>query len=373
MLALPVYMKLAFFNLITMFNMMRNLLFLILVLFTIQETTFAQPGISMPVASTSPGKYQIQQINRKYGMFIHFGINTFHDEEWTDGTLPALSYNPSAIDAEQWVKTAKNAGMKYVILITKHHDGFCLWNSGSTDYDVSSSGNKTDVVEAVAKACKKYDIGLGLYYSLWDRHQNSSTEDVKLDEDYNKFMIRQLNELMAITKKSKTKIVEFWFDGGWLKPNSRWPIAEIYKTIKSKEPQCQIGVNWSIGFPGNPDQHMVMPDQQKEGYPIRYFPSDFRLGDPYLPGNPDPKVFSNGDKKYYMPWESTICISSKWFYNSTDTKYKSVTELLTAYKRATAQNNILILNTPPNKEGKIRQQDIDLLMQLKTAAAGEIK
>jgi alpha-L-fucosidase len=352
---------------------MKQLLPILLLLFTMQQTSFAQSGITEPIASTKPGKHQLEQINRKYGMFIHFGINTFHDEEWTDGSLPASSYQPTAIDAEQWVKTAKDAGMKYVILITKHHDGFCLWDSKVTDYDVSNSGNKTDVVDAVAKACKKYDIGLGLYYSLWDRHQNPGTEDLGLDNAYNQFMIKQLNELISITKKNKTKIVEFWFDGGWLKPNNRWPVAEIYKTIKSREPQCQIGINWSIGAPGNPDQHMVMPDQQKEGYPIRYFPSDFRLGDPYLPANPDPKVFTHDDKNYYMPWESTICISSNWFYNTKDTKYKSVNELLAAYKKATAQQNILILNTPPNKEGKIRQKDIDLLMELKAAAGGEIK
>lgn len=346
---------------------MKNILTFFVVLFMLQQFTYAQPGVSSPIPSDRPGKHQLAQINRKYGMFIHFGINTFHDQEWTDGSLPALSYKPTAIDAEQWVKTARDAGMKYVILITKHHDGFCLWNSSSTDYNVNNSGNKTDVVDAVAKACKKYGIGLGLYYSLWDRHQNSDTKDPGLDDAYNRFMIEQLNELIAITKKNKTKIVEFWFDGGWSKPNNRWPVAEIYKTIKSKEPQCQIGINWSIGVPGNPDQHPVMPDQQKEGYPIRYFPSDFRLGDPYLPGNPDPKIFTHNDKKYYMPWESTICISSRWFYNTKDTTYKSVDQLVRDYKTATAQNNILILNTPPNREGKIRQKDIDLLMELKKA------
>jgi len=86
----------------------------------------------LPTPSTTPSKAQQQQIARKYGMFIHFGINTFHDEEWTDGSKPASSYCPTRIDAEQWVKTAKDAGMKYIILITKHHDGFCLWDSKVT-------------------------------------------------------------------------------------------------------------------------------------------------------------------------------------------------------------------------------------------------
>lgn len=87
-------------------------------------------------------------------MFIHFGINTFHDQEWTDGSKPVSSYAPTQINAEQWVRTAKEAGMRYVILVAKHHDGFCLWDSQYTEYDVASSPNKTNVVEAVAIACK---------------------------------------------------------------------------------------------------------------------------------------------------------------------------------------------------------------------------
>ena len=82
--------------------------------------------------------------------------------------------------------------------------------------------------------------------------------------------------------------------------------------------ECQIGINWTIGLPENPDAHPVLPENQKEGYPIRYFPSDFRLGDPYLPADNDPKLFSHDGKLYYMPWESTICISERWFYNTTD-------------------------------------------------------
>lgn len=342
-------------------------------LIAIPPVVVAQKGVDAPVPSLVPSKYQKEQIKRKYGMFIHFGINTFHDQEWTDGTLSAATYRPTQINADQWVKTAKDAGMKYVILVAKHHDGFCLWDSQHTAYDVANSENTTDVIDAVAKACRKYGIDLGLYYSLWDRHENADTDNASLDNAYNQYMISQLNELMAITKRNKVKIVEFWFDGGWVKENTRWPLAEIYAAIKTKEPQCQIGVNWSIGLPDNPDKHPVFPADQREGYPIRYFPSDFRLGDPYLPVDPDPKIFTHNNKSYYMPWESTLCISSKWFYNTQDTVYKEVDELLRDYKIATAQNNILILNAPPNREGNLRQQDIDLLMALKKAIAIDAK
>lgn len=346
-------------------------LFLGITIYVIPQAVLAQAGTKEPVPSLVPGKYQKEQIERQYGMFIHFGINTFHDQDWTDGSLPTSSYKPTDIDADQWVKTAKDAGMKYVILVTKHHEGFCLWDSRYTAYDVASSGNETDVIDAVAQACKKYNIGLGLYYSLWDRRQNADVEDPTLDQAYNEYIINQLNELMDITKSNDVDIVEFWFDGGWAKENTRWPIREIYETVKAREPQCQVGINWTIGLPGDPDKHGVLPEDQEEGFPIRYFPSDFRLGDPHLPAIPAPKIFTHEGKSYYMPWQSTICMSSYWFYNTRDTVYKSVDGLLRDYKVATAQDNILILNTPPNRDGKLRQEDINLLMNLKHAITAD--
>ena len=342
---------------------MKKLLYLFLGLFFVCQTGFGQKVI-LPIPSKNPSKAQQKQIDRKYGMFIHFGINTFHDEEWTDGSKPPSSYNPSQIDAEQWIRSAKEGGMKYVILIAKHHEGFCLWNSKYTTYDVESSGNKTDVVEAVAKACKKYNIGLGLYYSLWDRKENADVKNQNLDAVYNQYMIKQLKELIGIAQKH-TPIVEFWFDGGWVKQNYRWPIMEIYQTIKSKQPDCQIGINWSIGSPENSDAHPVLPDAQKAGYPIRYFPSDFRLGDPYLPSDNDPKTFVYNGNEYYMPWESTVCISQRWFYHTKDTKYKSVDELEKLYIQCTKNNNILILNCPPNRDGQLRAEDVKILKELK--------
>lgn len=343
---------------------MKKIIAYLLLLWLTIHTSLAQTTDYSPIPSNKPSKGQKKQIKRKYGMFIHFGINTFHNEEWTDGSKPASSYMPETIDAEQWVQTAKNAGMKYVILVTKHHEGFCLWDSKYTTYDVASSPNQTNVVEAVAKACKKYNIQLGLYYSLWDRKQNTAVWDAKQDKAYDEYMINQLNELLDMAGKY-TKVVEFWFDGSWLKPNHRWPLQSIYNTIKQKQPLCQVGINWSIGLPDQVDKQGLQPQDQKNGYPIRYFPSDFRLGDPYLPGNNDPKLFTHQNKLYYMPWESTICLSGKWFYHTQDTTYRSVDDLVKLYKRATAQDNILIINCPPNRKGVMRERDAALLVELR--------
>ena len=156
---------------------------------------------------------------------------------------------------------------------------------------MASSGNKTNVIEAVARECKRQGMKLGLYYSLWDRKVNADVDNVESDRKYNTYMLKQLDELMDITEKY-TKIVEFWFDGSWVKPGYRWPVEGIYRTIKSREPQCQIGINWTIGEdadPHNPNapekSYKIIPEERKEGDPIRYFPSDFRLGDPLLPAS----------------------------------------------------------------------------------------
>ena len=147
-----------------------------------------------PIPALAPNEYQKQHIERKFGMFIHFGVNTFGNTEWSDGMIDARSYQPATIDADSWAKTAYEAGMNFIVLVTKHHDGFCLWNTEYTDYCVKNSGNKTDVVEALSKACKKYELKLGLYYSLWDRKIPCYKDNFK--GEYLPYMRNQLKELM---------------------------------------------------------------------------------------------------------------------------------------------------------------------------------
>lgn len=323
-------------------------------------------GVIRP--SDEPNEVQRLMIERQYGMFIHFGINTFHDREWTDGTEPASSYAPTAIDTDDWARAAKEAGMKYVIFTAKHHEGFCLWPSEHTDYSVASSPMTTDVVAALAESCRNYGIQLGLYYSLWDRHFGEGVmRDLRpepMDEetarDYVDYMKKQLTELLT----QYGDICEIWLDGGWTQPRDIWAIDEIYALVKALQPACAVGVNWSIGRPGEPDYHAVQPHEQQEGYPIRYFPSDFRLGDPYLPGDPDPKRFYHEGELYYLPFQSTITLNRYWFFNTNDDVVKPVDELVELYERATANDNILILNSPPNRDGAMPPENVIRLREL---------
>lgn len=320
-----------------------------------------------PVPSEQPSPAQLAQIGRKYGMFCHFGINTYMDQEWTDGTVPPEKYAPPAdLEAgiDDWIRTARDAGMRYFLCIAKHHDGFCLWDSKLTDYDVGNPKvkNRLDVVGAVSKACQKYGIAFAVYYSLWDRHDKSYADPAK----YRDYMIGQLRELMS----GYGPVSELWLDGGWLRPAKDWYMPEVYDAVKKLQPDCQISVNWTIGAPGKADTHMMTPDKQKNGYPIRYFPSDFRLGDPFLPATPDPKLFTHAGKTYYLPYESTVTVSGQnhWFYNTHDNTAKSVDALEDVFNVATAQDNCLVLNVPPDRSGRLvdvqKQAILDLAKRL---------
>ena len=295
-------------------------------------------------------KASIDQLERGYGMFIHFGLNTFNEIEWSKGDLPPSSYNPTELDCDQWVRTAKEAGFRYVILITKHHDGFCLWDSKYTDYDVASSPVKTDVVSEVAKACKKYGIKLGLYYSLWDRHEPSYKDTKK----YLKYMKNQLTELMT----NYGEICELWFDGGWGKKDEEWNLPEVYKYVKKMQPNCLITVNHTIGWHENRSK-VKNPTDFEKGDPIRYFPVDFRIKDPNLAKWDDPKYYEYDDELHYLPFEHTICISDRWnwFQKKNVLAARPLDELESLFYWCTANNNVMIINIPPDNTGKIRTNE----------------
>jgi alpha-L-fucosidase len=300
---------------------------------------------------------QRSQIKKGYGMFIHFGINTFNEIEWSNGKLPVSSYNPTNLDCDQWVKIAKEAGFRYVILVTKHHDGFCLWDSKFTDYDVAASPVKVDVVGEVAKACKKYGIKLGLYYSLWDRHEPS----YKINADYSKYMTNQLTELMT----NYGAICELWFDGAWDKKGYDWNLQQINNDVKKLQPNCMITVNHSIGKPTNPNLTQL-PENYAEGDPIRYFPIDFRIKDPNLARWDDPKYYARNGKLYYLPFEHTICLSDRWnwFQKKNVLAPRPLDELEELFYWGTANDNIMIINVPPDLSGNIRTNEKNRILEL---------
>ena len=316
--------------------------------------------------SRQPSAAQLEQMERQFGMFLHFGVNTFGNVEWSDGGIQALSYQPDTIDADQWVRTAWEAGMNYVILITKHHDGFCLWDTDTTPYSVKHSGNPTDVVAAVSKACAKYGIKLGLYYSLWDRSEPSYTRD--FSGEYVPYMLRQLTELMD---GRYGEIVELWLDGSWDKSCAQWRLDLIYDLVKRLQPKCQIGVNHTVGVyseeAGGPEER-YQPKNYQEGDPLRMFPSDFRLWDPHMCRADDPKIYTFGGQEYYMPFEMTICSRDgfSWFYSNIYEKkpLMNVDEVVRNCETLFAQGNLVVINMPPDVHGRLVEGDVANLMEI---------
>lgn len=319
---------------------------------TLSSGEALMPGVEGP-----NGKQQAL-IDRGYGMFIHFGVNTFNEVEWSDGMLPVSSYHPTRLDCDQWVRTAKEAGFRYVVLITKHHDGFCLWNSGVTDYDVASSPEKTDVVGEVAKACARHGVKLGLYYSLWDRHEPCYEQHA----EYVAFMKSQLTELLT----NYGPVCELWLDGGWMKKKDLWDIPGLYELANRLQPDCVMSTNFSIEEPGKPESNLP-PEAQQKGDKVRFWPTDFRLLDPLTVRWDDPKVFTRPDgKPVWLPYEHTVCLSDywNWFQKREDRPARKLDELEELFYWCTAHQNVLVINIPPDQTGRIREHERLRILEL---------
>src|SRR5713226_3077356 len=141
-----------------------------------------------------PSPQQVEWQDLEFGVLIHFGTNTFLDREWGDGTASPKVFAPTQFDPEQWMRAMKAAGAKYVVLVAKHHDGFCLWPTGQTDYSVKSSpweNGQGDVVRRVSAAARKAGLKFGVYLSPWDRHDPRYENSV----EYDKYYAADLDEL----------------------------------------------------------------------------------------------------------------------------------------------------------------------------------
>lgn len=311
--------------------------------------------------SDKPNATQRALQERGYGMFIHFGVNTYGQTEWSDGSIPVERYQPTRLDPDQWVRVARDAGFRYVLLVAKHHDGFCLWDSRYTTYDVASSPVKTDVVGAVAEACRKYGLQFALYYSLWDRKEPSYRDKDKTK--YIDYMCNQLTELLT----QYGEVCELWFDGGWDRAVADWDLPRVYKLIKKLQPLCAVGVNHTIEQePGS--RRFALPDSMTvdNRYGFQYFPSDFRLWDPKIAHKRDHKQYLHDGKSYYVPFEHTVCLSKawSWFQKEGPQPVRDLDELEELFYWCTDNGNTLVMNVPPDQTGRIRLNEAEAIITL---------
>ncbi|MEC0305715.1 alpha-L-fucosidase [Paenibacillus lautus] len=295
-----------------------------------------------------PSPQQLAWQDMELGMFCHFGMNTFCDQEWGDGTDSAEIFNPEQLDARQWARTAKRAGFKYLVLTAKHHDGFCLWPTKTTDYSVKSSpwrDGKGDVVREVADACREEGLQFGLYLSPWDRHEPCYPDK----EAYDDFYAEQLTELLT----GYGPLVEVWFDGAGSQ-GREYDWNRIIGLIDKYQPDAMV---FNMGRPtirwvGNEDGVAPYPcwntaTTAKESM----FTSDMMT---WMEGTPS-----------WVPAECDVPIRKlHWFWHPDDeASLRSLDEVLDIYYRSVGHGATLLLNISPDNRGLLPEVDVERVIE----------
>jgi alpha-L-fucosidase len=302
--------------------------------------TSATEGSKM-IVKPSPQQLAWQEL--EMGMFIHFGMNTFTDREWGEGTEDPRWFNPTELDARQWISVAKEAGFSYVVLTAKHHDGFCLWQTRYTEHSVKNSpwrNGKGDVFKEVAKACEEIGVKFGFYLSPWDRHEKSYGTP-----DYDRYFKNQLTELLT----EYGEVLEVWFDGAYGGPpgkEHKYDWLSYYEVIRKLQPNALIAIcGPDIRWVGN--EEGVAPETNWSVQEASHFHQ--LLG---ITG------------KVWYPAECDVSIRLGWFWHAReDDKVKSVEHLLDIYFKSVGRNSVLLLNVPPNRKGLISDVDIQRLRE----------
>jgi alpha-L-fucosidase len=285
----------------------------------------------------SPTPQQLAWQGLGIGAFFHVGVNTFHGKEWSDGTLPAASFDPSELDAAQWVEAARSAGARYVVITAKHHDGFCLWPTRTTDYSVASSpwrDGQGDVVGELAEACRAAGLGLGVYLSPWDRHEPRYADPAAYTELY----ATQLRELCTWYGP----LVELWFDGAGSEGYS-YDWSAIMAVAREHQPDAMV---FNMG---DPTIRWVGNEDGLASDPVEYVVDHTQMSNYTV-------VTSEFAEALYLPPECDVSIRRGWFWHPDD-EPKSLEHLLAIYYRSVGLGANLLLNLPPDDRGLIPDAD----------------
>lgn len=318
-----------------------------------------------------PSPQQLAWQELEYTAFIHFGINTFVGREWGDGTEPPEKFNPVELDAMQWVQTFKEAGMKMVILTAKHHDGFCLWPTETTEHSVKASpwrNGKGDLVREVKEACDSFGLKFGVYLSPWDRNAESYGDSPR----YNEFFRRQLSELLTWYGR----VDEVWFDGACGEgPNGKrqeYDWASYFSVIDSLQPLAVVAiqgedVRWvgtESGY-GRPTEWSVTtlaPGGRPEMIAINE-----QLGINAMSQDLGSReMIERADRLFWYPAEVDVSIRPGWFFHEAENGLvKSLAHLVDIYFNSVGMNAVLLLNVPPDQRGLIHETDVARLKEFR--------
>lgn len=327
------------------------------------------------LVSIRPSNRQIIYSDMLYYNFIHFGINTFTNREWGKGNENPLLFAPTTLDTDQWAEVLAKSGSKGVIFTAKHHDGFCLWQTDTTEHSIKNShykNGKGDIVKELADSCKKFNLKLGLYLSPWDRNCPLYGRD-----SYNDFFVKQLTELCT----RYGEIFSFWFDGACgekstLDANFKYDFERYYAVIRKYQPNaviaiCGPDVRWvgNEGGVSRDSEWCVVPEfvsdtqaiaersQQDENHAVKgkKIISDCKRED--LGSR---NFLKNYNRLVWYPAEVDVSIRKGWFYHKNQ-RPKSSKKLVKIYYSSVGGNASLLLNVPPNKDGLIDARDVKVL------------
>ena len=325
------------------------------------EREVAPPNAYGPV----PTARQLAWHNMEMNAFVHFTTNTFTDKEWGYGDEKPVVFNPTDMNAEQWIETFKTAGFKGVIFTCKHHDGFCLWPSQYTDHSVKNSrwkDGKGNVVQEVHDACRKYDLKFGIYLSPWDRNRADYGSP-----SYITYYRNQLTELFDLYNP----VFEMWFDGanggdGYYggarerrqidgKTYYDWPatLAMVRKMAPDVIFFSDAGpdIRWcgnESGFVGETNWNIINADTIFAGKPNIT------------------QLLNTGSEegKLWIPAEVDVSIRPGWFYHSReDSMVKTPQQLFDIYLTSVGRGSNLLLNVPPDRRGLLHENDVKALLE----------
>jgi alpha-L-fucosidase len=320
-------------------------------------TAYAQTGYT-PTPENLKAREWFQ--DAKFGLFIHWGVySVLGDGEWvmnnqridksTYQKLPAF-FNPTDYNPKEWVAMAKAAGMKYITITSKHHDGFAMFDSKLTDWDiVDRTPYKKDILKMLADECRKEGIKLFFYHSQLDWYQDNyyprgstglSAGRPEQGEWYKylDFMDGQLTELLT----NYGEIGGIWFDGFWDKPKADWRLDKTYSIIHSLQPACLVGSNHHLApFPGE----------------------DFQMFEKDLPGQKT-TGFNPEQTIGVLPLETCETMNNSWGFNLQDKNYKSTKNLIRYLVKAAGYNSNFLLNVGPMPNGKVQPEFINTLREM---------
>jgi alpha-L-fucosidase len=304
-----------------------------------------------------PNENQMRWQEMEYYAFLHFSLNTFTDQEWGSGDEDVRIFNPRDLDCRQWARVCKEAGMKGIIMVVKHHCGFCIWPSKYTEFSVKNSpwkDGKGDVVRELADACKEYGLKLGIYLSPWDRNSADYGKP-----EYITYFRNQLTELLS----NYGPIFEVWFDGanggsgyyGGASETRRidrktyYDWQNTYKLIRKLQPEIVIwndggdrgDLRWvgtESGYVGETNWSLLNATGDVPEDMLRY-------------------GVENGDS--WVPGEVNTSIRPGWFYHTyEDNRVKTLPQLMNTYYSSIGRNGTLLLNFPIDTRGLIHENDI---------------